>query len=281
MLDIHTYQKQQVQQGADAPYTIQFLLEGRESIDRDRLLEALKRRCGNVEAMDPSGSLLAFAHMDHRVRFQEGMMPAQCMFTQPEDVSNPEQLFGLSASQTWDWRDVTEAVAHCKTVVSATDMLAGALNRRVRLQLIHGTTLAFLDLFPVIAIHWLPSQRLVDPKFYREGAEGGHLLFSSAVNVRMFQPEGTEQRIMDTMGLRSFGLPDLQCHFQSVDPMRVGMFLYECAEFIFEKGDVIKPNDTIQGFEPSQKFRCNREMSMVEPSRLVVDIMPDEFAAPR
>lgn len=281
MLDIKAYQKQQVEQGMDTPYSIQFLLEGRESIDRERLLEALKQHCGNVESMDPASNLLAFAYMDHKVRFQEGMMPAQCMFTQPEDITNPKELLGASVSQTWDWRDADEVLSHCKTVVGATDMLAGALNRRVRLQLIHGMALAFLDLVPVLAIHWLPSQRLVDPKFYREGVAQGHPLFSSAINVRMFQPEGTEHRIMDTMGLRSFGLPDLQCHFQNADPMRVGMFLYECAEFVFEKGDVIKPNDTIQGFEPSQKFRCNREMAMAEPSRLVIDIMPGEFAAPR
>lgn len=281
MLDLRIYQKQQMEQGADAPYTVQFLLEGRQDIDREQLLEALKQRCGNVEAMDPASNLLAFAHMDHKVRFQEGIMPAQCMFTQPEDLQNPKESLGESISQTWDWRDVGDVLARCKTAVSATDILAGSLNRRVRLGLIHGMALAFLDIVPVLAINWLPSQRLVDPKFYREGVEQGHLLFSSAINVRMFQPEGTEQRIMDTMGLRSFGLPDLQCHFRNIEPMRVGMFLYECAEFIFEKGDVIKPNDTIQGFEPSQKFRCSREMAMVPPSRLVVDIQPGEFAAPR
>lgn len=281
MLDIASYQKQQEEQGADTPYTIQFLLEGKETIDRGRLLQALKKRCGNVEDMDPTSEILAFAHMDHQLRFQEGMMPAQCLFTLPENVENPTQLFGPSITQTWDWQGVEQVVARAKSMVSATDMLAGALNRRVRMQLIHGMALAVLDALPVLAIHWLPSQRLVDPKFYREGVEQGHLLFNSAINVRMFKVEDSQQRIMDTIGLRSFGLPDLQCHFQNVDPMRVGMFLYECSEFIFEKGDVIKPNDTIQGFEPSQKFRCTREMSLVEPSRLVIDIQPGEFAAPR
>jgi hypothetical protein len=281
MLDIGSYQKQQVQQGADTPYTLQFLLEGRDTIDRDRLLEALKHHCGNVEAMDPASDLLAFAHTDHKIRFQEGMMPAQCMFTQPEDLSNVVELLRPSLTQTWDWKDVEQVVSRCKTVVNATDMLAGPLNRRVRLQLAHGMALALLDVLPVLAIHWLPSQRLVDPAFYKEGVEQGHLLVPSAVNVRMFKLEGTEQRVMDTMGLRGFGLPDLQCHFVNVDPMRVGVFLYECAEFVFERGDIIKPNDTIQGFEPSQKFRCSRGTSMVEPSRLVIDIQPGEFAAPR
>lgn len=281
MLDIESYQKQQGEQGVDTPYTVQFLLEGRETIDRVGLLKALKNRCGNVEDMDPSSELLAFAHMDHTIRFQEGIMPVQNLFTKPEDVENPTQVFGPSITQTWDWQGVEQVVARAKSVASATDMLAGSLNRRVRMQLIHGMALALLDVLPVIAIHWLPSQRLVDPRFYREGVEEGHLLFNSAINVRMFKVEESEQRIMDTVGLRSFGLPDLQCHFQSVDPMRVGMFLYECAEFIFEKGDVIKPNDTIQGFEPSQRFRCNREMSLIEPSRLVIDIQPGEFAAPR
>ena len=128
MLDIETYQKQQVQQGADTPYTLQFFLEGRETIDRDRLLEALKRQSGNVETMDPSSNLLAFAYTDHQVRFREGMMPAQCMFTQPEDVPNPVELLRPSLIQTWDWPDAEQVISRCKTVVSATDMLAGSLN---------------------------------------------------------------------------------------------------------------------------------------------------------
>lgn len=281
MLDIGSYQKQQVQQGADTPYTLQFFLEGRETIDRDRLLEALKRRNGNVETMDPSSDLLAFAYTDHQVRFQEGMMPAQCMFTQPEDIQNPVEQLRPSLTQTWDWPQAEQVISRSKTLVSATDILAGSLNRRVRLQLIHGMALALMDILPVIAIHWLPSQRLLQPAFYKEGAEQGHLLVTSAVNVRMFKFENTEQRLMDTVGLRSFGLPDLQCHYQHADPMQVGVFLFECAEFIFDKGDIIKPNDTIQGFDESQRFRCNREMSMVEPSRVVVDVVPGDFAAPR
>ena len=146
--------------------------------------------------------------------------------------------------------------------------------------MIHGIALAIQEVLPVLAIHWMPSQRLLQPDFYKEGVEQGHLLVNSAVNVRMFKFENSEQRVMDTMGLRSFGLPDLQCSFQNADPMRVGVFLFECAEFVFGKGDIIKPNDTIQGFDASQKFRCNRGMSKVEPSRIVVDIMPGEFDVP-
>ena len=281
MLSIQEYQKQQVEQGVDTPYTVEFLMYGRESIDKQRLLEALQKRMGNIEELEPGSELMAYAYMDHKVRFQEGMMPAQCMFTKPEDVSNLAASLAPSISQTWDWRDVEEVVSKCTSAVSATDMLAGALNRAIRLNLIHGFVQAFLDIVPVAAIHWLPSQRIVDPKYYGEGVAQGHSFFSAAINVRMFKVEESEQIVMDTMGLRSFGLPDLQCHFQNVDPRQVGMFLYECAEFIFHKGDVIKTGDTIAGFDPSQKFECRRETSMVLPSRLVVDIAPGQFAAPR
>ena len=281
MLDIHTYQKQQVEQGIDTPYTVQFLMYGREAIDKQKLLEALQRHIGRVEEMDPESELLAFAYVDHRVRFQEGMMPAQCMFTQAEDLVDPLEAFAPSITQTWDWKGLEEVISKCKSVVSGTDMLAGALNRGVRLHLVHGFIRAFLDVAPVAAIHWLPSQRMVDPQFYREGIQQGHLLITSALNVRMFKVEESDQIVMDTMGLRAFSLPDLQCHFRNADPMRVGLFLYECGDFIFQKGDLIKTGDTIAGFDESQKFAVRRETSMVLPSRLVLDIEPGEYAAPR
>src|SRR5687767_4026577 len=106
MLDIHTYLKEQADKGNETPYTVQFLLEKPQSVDKALLLTALNDRCGQVEPVqEGEGELLAFAHMNYATRFQEGLMPVQCLFSQAEEVVNPEQYMGASITQTWDWAE--------------------------------------------------------------------------------------------------------------------------------------------------------------------------------
>jgi hypothetical protein len=109
---------------------------------------------------------------------------------------------------------------------------------------------------------------------------GGGFLFSAPINVRMFRVENSEERIMDTMGLRAFDLPDIQCHYQNVKPTDIAGLLYNYSDYIFQKGDVIRDGDTIQA-QPSSNWRCQHEMAMIEPSRIVIDIHPGENSPPR
>jgi hypothetical protein len=266
-----------IDKGAETPYTIQFLMEEKKDIVKSELQNALRRNCGNVEPMQES-ELLAFAHMDYVIRFQEGMVPAQCMFTQPEEVSNLSEIVSPSTSQTWDWPEAEAAIARCKYVVTATDILATTLARETRLKLIHGFTKSLLELLPVVAIHWLPSQRVVQPEHYLQGQQHGQLL-SAAINVRMFRLEQSEERIMDTMGLRAFGVSDVQCHFKNVDPGKIGFLLFDYAQYLFTRGDVIKTGDTLQGMDAGDRWTCRREMAMVAPTRPVLDIDPGIYSA--
>ena len=104
----------------------------------------------------------------------------------------------------------------------------------------------------------MPSQRIVDPQRYKEDLEQGGLLFSSAVNVRMFKIEQSDERIMDTMGLAGLGCLDLQSIFTNLDPGKMGLYLYHLAEYIFERGDVIRDGDSAEGIELNERWRCRK-----------------------
>ena len=80
--------------------------------------------------------------------------------------------------------------------------------------------------------------------------------------------------MMDTMGLAVLGLPDLQLHFRNLQPGRVAAHLYNCALYLFQKGDVIEDGNTIAGLEPHEKWRCQHEMSLIGPKRVVIDLDP-------
>ncbi len=54
------------------------------------------------------------------------------------------------------------------------------------------------------------------------------------VNVRFFNIEGTEDMLIDTVGMGTLFLPDLQYHFLGMDPNWVVNHAYNVASYIFE-----------------------------------------------
>ena len=99
--------------------------------------------------------------------------------------------------------------------------------------------------------------------------------------MRLFTVAGdAEALVMDTLGLHSFGLLDVQCHFRGKDPAEIGALLYSTAGYIFDAGDVIADGNTISGLEWDERYTCRREPALLQPDRLVIDVdLGDPFAA--
>ncbi|MCI0618307.1 hypothetical protein L0244_35460, partial [bacterium] len=151
MIDAQTYQKEQSEKGYHYPYSVQLLLEKEVKLDQEKLFE--------------------------------GSVPSQFTITEPELVENPIKVFSSALIQTWDWPDAEQAILRTKAVIEVSDGASDALARRNRLQLFHNVVQVLLEVAGPVAIHWLPSQRIVDPQRYKEDLGQGGLLFSSAVNV--------------------------------------------------------------------------------------------------
>jgi hypothetical protein len=245
MIDAEAYLKEQSEKGYHFPYSVQLLVEKEVKLGQKNLLQT--------------------------------SLQSQFRISEPESIENPIQIFSPALIQTWDWTEAEQAILDTKAVLEISDSSADVVARRNRLQLFHNVVLAVMDLVEPVAIHWLPSQRIVNPKRYKEDLGQGGLLFSSALNVRMFKVEQSEERIMDTMGLTGLGCPDLQCYFANVDPAKIGLYLYQLSEYVFERGDVFRDGDTVEGLQPNEKWRCRKEASYVPPTRRVVNIIPGEY----
>ncbi len=200
------------------------------------------------------------------------------MFGTPEVCENPVKIFSDSLTQTWDWQEAEQVLSNVKAVVTITFSFTESHNRKDRLELVHNFVLKATNLYSPVAIHWLPSQRIVSPSRYKEDLSQGGQLFSSAVNVRMFKVENSDERVMDTLGLTAFGLSDIQCNFTGLDPKRVGVYLYELADYVFQRGDIFQEGDTIDGLQAGEKWTIRKEQSYVNPSRRVIDILPGQNA---
>lgn len=187
--------------------------------------------------------------------------------------------------QAWDFPAASEAPDRARGAALLTDLMSSPLDPRDRLNVFQRTLDGVLTLLSPVAIHWQASDRLVDPASYslREPKKYPDIL-AGALNVRLFRVESetgdTGNIVMDSRGLDSFGLPDVQCHFRGLQPGRVAAHLCNIAAYLFEHGDVVESGHTVDGLDDGQKWVCQPEEALVPPEREVLDINPGTpFAA--
>ena len=178
-------------------------------------------------------------------------------------------------SQTWDWEGAEAAVARGKAGVIVTELLTAGWSAQDRVAALTRVVAELCRLTQPVAVHWAQSQRVTDPETLVVDDLNG------IINVRFFTVAGDEQAmVLDTLGLHVFGLPDLQCHFRDREPGEIASLLYATALYVFDSGDVIADGNTISGLDGNERYVCRREPSLLEPSRLVLDVdLGDPYAA--
>jgi hypothetical protein len=264
--------------GPISTYMAELLYEARPHIDADAVLDELRKRCGRVDRVDKEGESYLYAFPDHEIEYEDRAACAMLLLGRPDkgkasiDVEDALQ-------QTWAWSEARSAVEKCRASLLLSEMLARGLEYKSRLALFHGALESVLAVAPCRAIHSVITQQLIDPREYLTARESGdrHPL-QHALNVRMYRITNRqpEEMLMDTMGLATLGLPDLQCHFVDLDAQQIAQVLYNAAYYVFDNGDVIQDGNTIQGIRPDDKWRCRHEMALMEPEREVIDINPGE-----
>jgi hypothetical protein len=180
-------------------------------------------------------------------------------------------------SQTWDWEGAEAAVARGTVGVIVTELLIAGWSAQDRVTAITRVLAELCRLTSPVVIHWAHSQRVSDPQTLVVDD------LSGIVNVRFFTVAGDDDAmVLDTLGLHAFGLPDLQCHFRDREPGGIAGLLYATALYVFDSGDVIADGNTISGLDSGERYVCRREMSLLEPSRVVLDVdLGDPYAAGR
>lgn len=262
-------------------YSVELLYKAAPSLDKSALLDRLQQHCGNVAPLDLQSSLLAFAYLDHPVQYQNGSLPAQVLLTKADHPPTIEAL-APALEQTWDWDEARQVVASCTASLLITDLMAAGLDHRARLALFHGVIVSVLELTSCHAIHWRTSQRIVDPAYYLEVRRQQEDNIYPAINVRMYTISngGTNEKLMDTMGLAALGLPDIQCHFTQLAPAGIAQMLGNTAYYLFNEGDIINDGETIAGITRQERWQCYHETALAPPEREVLDINPGPpFAA--
>lgn len=255
--------------------------------DRQLMCEIMKKHFGNIECFCHDGTVAGFAPEKYKVHYEKENkdIPPQLMIMECTGIENPV-MDELSESQLWDCPDGKEILDKCKYQVVATDMMAQGLDYRERAEMLVNYVEALAEIYPSCkAVVFETSKKMLAREDILECTvpkENRFIYY--AVNARFFNVQGTDDMIVDTIGMGTLFMPDLQYHFHDMNPDVVVNHAYNMLSYIYSQGNPIKSGDTIDGIKddgisPDIQWTVQYEDSLIQPVREVIDINMGKYAS--
>lgn len=269
------------------PFLIQMLFKEPVAMpDKAIMTAVINKHIGAVECFCYDDKMAGFAALEHIAEFQDGKAPVQLMVM--ECASFKGMGFdNFLISQMWDCREDRDRIfQQCQHQVVAIDMLAAVLPALERADLDMDFLEALAELYPTCeAFYFQNCGKLFlaeDVRFHQ--IQGPARFIRFGVNVRFFNVQGSEDMVIDTVGMHTLFFPDLQYHFHGMDPNWVVNHAYNMASYILENDNPIKDGETIDGIVNGQisrkvQWKCQYEDALIQPPRGVLDICMGKFAS--
>ena len=254
---------------------------------RDTMVEVFTKHLGPVDCFSYGAESAGFAPQNYKVHYEDNDadISPTLMVTNCEKIDKPV-LDDFERSQVWDCPNVDELLAECQYRVFATDMLASGLEAKERADMLVKYVDALLELYPSCkAVVFGPSHKLLSRESIENHPDKEVTRFMYyAVNVRYFSIQGTNDMMVDSVGMSTLFLPDLQYHFHGVDPNHVVFHAYNVLNYIFEHDNPIGDGETIAGLQNGEmnqdiQWKVQYEDSLIQPVREVLDINMGEYAS--
>lgn len=269
------------------PFLIQMLFKEPAAMpDKEKMTAVIERHVGAVECFCHDEKTAGFAALDHIAEFKDGKVPVQLMVMGCNRFEG-EGIDAFLLSQMWDCQEDRERILwECRYQVVAIDMLAAALPSLERANLDADFLDALAELYPACeAFYFQNCGKLFLAEAVRSHRmKGPDRFVRFGVNVRFFNIQGTEDQIVDTVGMSTLFLPDLQYHFHGMDPNWVVNHAYNLASYILDNDNPIKDGESVDGIENGQmsrklQWKCRYEDALIQPPRGVLDIHMGPYAS--
>lgn len=275
---------EQVRPGA--VFMMQLLMEEPcEMPEQEFMNEVMTKHLGEVENFSYSKEMAGFAVKKYVAEFKEGKMPPQLMIMGC-NAFDSSRIGVLERSQMWNCEESEEILSTCKYQVVATDMMAAALHYKERAELDMDFMEALMEIYPQCkAVYFQNSGKMFTAESIRNHRiprESRFIYF--AVNVRFFNIQGTDDMMVDSVGMHTLFMPDVQYHFHDFNHNWIINHAYNVLSYIFDNENPIESGDPIDGVVDGQMSRdimwkCQYESSLIQPAREVIDICMNEYAS--
>ena len=253
--------------GFSRTYGIELLFDSKPILEIKDALKELEKNIGTIEHKK-SDKLNMFFLLDHKTTYEGGkQVPCQLTLLHA-DSKKDNDLLEEEIQQSWQTPNASEIVSRTKYKILLTDLMASGLEAKKRLFILSNALSVFVKYSNCIGIANKNTQQIIDAGKIRNSDD----LLLSFINIRFFNA-GDQGFLMDSLGLSSIGLYDLQCHFINLDPDKVSSLLYNTAYYILNEAPVFENGHTIAGVD-EEKWLVQFESSLVEPSRDVLDLNP-------
>lgn len=247
-------------------------------INDQKINDALKKRFKNIGfpelGASPENSRQYF-FKDYEVEFKEGKIPVQGTIYIPDAKGISLDKLEKTFHQSWNWREAESVVKQCNFEVLLTDLMSRALNYKLRLEYFQKFVASVVEAMNPKAIWISNGEKIMNKEEYLDKfSTNDYQNLSGFMNVRLFNvQESNGEIIMDTLGLNSLGLPDFEIKFNNYNPSAIAGLLFNYGSYIYDNGVVIKNGNTIQGVEENQNWKCYFRESLIEPKRIVIEIL--------
>lgn len=255
--------------------------------DKQHMQNVMNKHLGETDCFCHDGKVAGFAPKNYTIHFEKENkdIPSQLMIMECVKIEQPV-MDEISASQLWDCKNGQEILESCKYQVIATDVLAGGLYYKDRAEMLVGYIEALVELYPSCkAVVFETSKKM----FTRDAILNCSVpkekrFIYYAVNVRFFNIQDTEDMLIDTIGMSTLFMPDLQYHFHGMNPDAVVNHAYNLLSYIYENENPIKSNDHIDGIDgdtisTNVQWNLQYENSLIQPVREVIDVNMGEYAS--
>jgi len=257
--------------------TVKLLFKEKPELRGEKILRELKKYYDNVENPIDNKALI-FSFSDFQIEMADVQIPAQCLIAIPDgsypEIKIPETAF----QQNWHWNEANELAKECRYELLVTDFMTRTLEYKKRLNLYTDFLFSVTKATAPDVIYSVCGQKLIKPADLIDicNKPEKQLLYSVS-NVRFFKlGEANKQEfMMDTIGLNSIGLPDFQILFFDQEPNEIAKLLWNYAYYIYDYGDIIKDGNTLEGISSGSKWKCNRQFSLLDPVRAVINVQPN------
>ncbi|MCD7840576.1 MAG: DUF4261 domain-containing protein, partial [Erysipelotrichaceae bacterium] len=225
--------------------------------------------------------IASYALKDHLVTYRSGeQAPFQLMLTDIEPLK-PHDIDDAALLQCWNTNNPRQLLNQCHYKITIADFMSARMPRVKRCQILAQYLDIMLHLYPeCIALYFPHAQKFMSVEAYQNSQwdnKSVHFL-DGGLNVRLYNIENSQGMVVDTIGMRAIGLPDLQMRFYKLDVDEVVACMYRLASQLFLNGDTFNDGDYIDGRYIYESWQLYHKESLLPPARLVLDIYAQDYS---
>jgi hypothetical protein len=241
-------------------------------------LRRIEKKFGEVDIVSSNDKLTTFAIKKYSIALKDATIPPQILMMDVQLIK-ADEIGQIERSQLWNVDNGVGLLNECRYSINTSDFMASSMDYKERCELLIDWLEVAVELFPECKAVWMKAsgKLFTASQINKHDIQREDRFIYFGVNARLFNIQGTSDKVIDTLGMYAIGLPDVQYHFHDLDPNAVVNHAYNVASYIFDNNSPIENEQTIDGIVDGQlsmnvQWKCHYESSLNQPEREVMDI---------